>query len=326
MMFFNSIKDMFRPARDIIFTFVGYLYDFIRYFKYAGWRGKNRREVRDFRAAKIYHRLEKSLSFRRRDSNSGWGAAADLVKTLRESEKKYGSYTCHERIAIKVLADFVAAASNEEAGKYGSIIRFLEANRGFASDEGGVVSEGLISLQRGKLQDPEGFFLSRFSVRDFDSKEISNEDVERAIKLALKSPSVCNRRASFVYCIYSRAKIDSALSLQNGNRGFGHQIPCLLILCSDISAFDTHGERYQQWIDGGMFSMSIVWALHSLGIGSCCLNWSKGPLDDVKLRRLMNIKDEHTILMMLAVGLPREDLKACYSARLPVADFYEKLD
>src|SRR3546814_1994141 len=69
--------------------------------------------------------------------------------------------------------------------------------------------------------------------------------------------------------------IDRALSLQNGNRGFGHEIPCLLILCTDLSAFDTAGERYQHWIDGGMFSMSLVWALHALGYSSCCLNWSK---------------------------------------------------
>src|SRR3546814_20513526 len=89
-----------------------------------------------------------------------------------------------------------------------------------------------------------------------------------AVELALHSPSVCNRQASYVYCLQSREIIDRALSLQNGNRGFGHEIPCLLILCTDLSAFDTAGERYQHWIDGGMFSMSLVWALHALGYSS----------------------------------------------------------
>src|SRR3546814_8739546 len=89
-------------------------------------------------------------------------------------------------------------------------------------------------------------------------------------------------QASYVYCLQSREIIDRALSLQNGNRGFGHEIPCLLILCTDLSAFDTAGERYQHWIDGGMFSMSLVWALHALGYSSCCLNWSKTPSDGRK--------------------------------------------
>src|SRR5690606_13556159 len=165
-------------------------------------------------------------------------------------------------------------------------------------NEGGVLEKSMISLQKGKLIDPAVFFLSRSSIRDFSCSAISNETIEKAIVLALNTPSVCNRQASFIYCLNTRAEIDKVLSLQNGNRGFGHEIPCLLILCVDISAFDTAGERYQQWVDGGMFSMSIVWALHSLGLASCCLNWSKGPIDDLKLRKLVKIKNEHTVLMM----------------------------
>ena len=195
-----------------------------------------------------------------------------------------------------------------------------------SSDEGGVVEKSIASLQSGKLHDPESFFLSRFSVRDFDRKKVSNEDIEKAIVLALNTPSVCNRQASFVYYLNTRAEIDKALSLQNGNRGFGHEVPCLLILCADLSAFDTAGERYQPWIDGGMFSMSIIWALHSLGLTSCCLNWSKGPIDDLKLRKLIDIKNEHTVLMMLAVGFPNKKLKVCYSARKEVEAFYKNMD
>ena len=49
----------------------------------------------------------------------------------------------------------------------------------------------------------------------------------------------------------------------------------LLIIAMDLKAFVPAHERYQHWIDGGMFSMSIIYALHSLGLSSCCLNWSK---------------------------------------------------
>ncbi len=320
------INNMLRPIRDILYAFLGYLYDFYRYFKYAGWAFGGRASIRDYKAVKIYHRLEKSLSFRQRDAKSGWGAANDLVNHLQKAWGKSNSYTYHEKVGLKVLGDFIAVATIEDSREAEAIISFWERHKRSASDEGGVLEKNTALLQRGKLYNPEEFFASRFSVRDFHCKAVSNEDVEKAISLALNTPSVCNRQASFVYCLNTRSEIDRALSLQNGNRGFGHEVPCLLILCTDISAFDTAGERYQHWIDGGMFSMSIVWALHSLGLASCCLNWSKGPLDDMRLRKLINIKDEHTVLMMLAVGAPRENLKVCYSARRPVGDFYKILD
>lgn len=321
----HFIKNKLRPLRNIIFTLFGYLYDFYRYFKYAGWRLKSQMSVREYKPVKIYHRLEKSLSFRERNPNSGWSAAAELVDLLKKVKNDGKEFSYHEAIGLKVLGDFISLAI-VESREQKKIVAFWEHHKSSSSNEGGVLQKKSASLQDGILTDPEQFFSSRFSVRDFDSKRVLDSDVVRAIKLALNTPSVCNRQASFVYCLYSRAEIDKALSLQNGNQGFGHEIPCLLILCADLSAFDTAGERYQQWIDGGMFSMSLVWALHSLGLASCCLNWSKGPVDDIKLRSLVPIKDEHTVLMMLAVGMPREDLKICYSARKPIDSFYKNLD
>ncbi|WP_052185419.1 nitroreductase family protein [Halopseudomonas pelagia] len=322
----KNVKDALRPIRDIVSTYLGYQYDFYRYFRYAGWRLPSRYSVRDYKAAKIYHRLEKSLSFRNRDPESGWSAADDLVRHLKRSQAIKGGFTFHEKIGLKVLGDFIALAPVQQKQDRLGVIDFWQQHKDIASGQGGVLEKNLVSLQSGKLADPEAFFSSRVSVRDFSSEAVAKEDIEKALLLALNTPSVCNRQATFVYCLNARSDIDTALLLQNGNRGFGHEIPCLLILCADLSAFDTAGERYQHWIDGGMFSMSIIWALHSLGLSSCCLNWSKGPGDDLKLRKLIDIKDEHTVLMMLAVGVARENVKVCYSARKTVTDFYHYMD
>lgn len=321
----NFIKDLLRPLRDILYALFGYLYDFFRFFRYSGWRVKGRESVRDYKAVKVYHRLEKSLSFRNRDPDSGWGAAADLVNLLKKAKRSNNPFTYHESVGLKVLGDFIKIA-NVKNNQQKAIVKFWQDHMTDSLNKGGVIQKSSKSLRNGILEKPETFFSSRSSVRDFDSKVVLKDDIVRAIKLALNTPSVCNRQAWFVYCLYTRSEIDKALSLQNGNRGFGHEIPCLLIICADLSAFDTAGERYQQWIDGGMFSMSLVWALHSLGLASCCLNWSKGPVDDMKLRSLVPINEEHTVLMMLAVGMPREKIKVCYSARKPVDNFYRTLD
>src|SRR3546814_4434684 len=49
---------------------------------------------------------------------------------------------------------------------------------------------------------------------------------------------------------------------------------------------------YTTLFRSGMFSMSLVWALHALGYSSCCLNWSKTPSDDRKIRKMRS--EEHT--------------------------------
>jgi nitroreductase len=193
---------------------------------------------------------------------------------------------------------------------------------GVSPDVGGVRHVDAESLAKGCLPDPEEFFFSRCSVREFSDRPVKQEIVKRAVSLALKTPSVCNRQAWFVYHIDDQSIIGRCLELQNGNSGFGHKIKSLLIITSDLKAFDTGSERYQHWIDGGMFSMSLVYALHSLGVASCCLNWSKVVRDNIRIRKRLPIEPHHTIIMMLAIGYPSSNIKVCYSARRPLENVY----
>lgn len=318
----TSIKDRIRPTRDIIYAFFGFLYDFYRFFRFAGWRGFHAdNSKRDYKAVKIYHRLEKSLSFKIRKNSSGWGAVDDFIKLMKKSPNDLRGTQFHEPIGIKVVEDF-ANQSNDPPPE---VIRFINENKKGHITEGGTIDYSTEKLDLGKLENPENFFHSRYSVRSFKSTQVPQSTLERALNLALKTPSVCNRQAWKVYHLDKRDSIDRALSLQNGNRGFGHEIPCLLVIASDLKAFDTSGERYQHWIDGGMFSMSLILALHSLGLSSCCLNWSKGPIDDIKIRKIINIDSSHTIMMMLAVGFAQDELKVCYSARPPLTQVYKKI-
>lgn len=318
------IKNTIRPTRNVLCALLGFAYDFSRYARYGGWRGRRDSRKRDYKAVKTYHRLEKSLSFRERRQGSGWSAAGDLVRLLDRSAFDTATLGYHEVVGVKVLRDFVASAAGSGTPRP-DVSAFLERTT-LAPTEGGVIGLSAKDLLVGRLHDPERFFLSRHSVRDFKPVPVPHELVHRAVRLAMKAPSVCNRQAWHVYHLDRRESIDGALKWQNGNRGFGHEVPCLLIVTADLSAFDTHGERAQHWIDGGMFAMSLVWALHSLGLASCCLNWSRGPLDDLRLRKAVAISAAHTVIMMMAVGYASDELKVCYSARRPMQSILTHLD
>jgi hypothetical protein len=62
------------------------------------------------------------------------------------------------------------------------------------------------------------------------------------------------------------------------------------------------------------------------GLSACRLNWSCSGRNDLRLRRLVDIKHEHKVIMMLAVGLPREEIKVCASERRPLTEVYTRLE
>lgn len=314
----KAVKNRIRPYRDFFSSIYGYIYDLVRYLHYSGYRGYVSDDgKRDYKAVKIYHRLEKSLSFRERRSGAAWQAAEELIDLLSGKPEK-NRIGFHEGVAINVLNEY---AKISDGVNFPRNFNFCEIFSG--KDIGGILTRTSNELTQGVLSEPEKFFYSRHSIRDYADKRVSLDLIKRAVYLALKTPSVCNRQAWYVYYTDVRVKIDACLSLQNGNSGFGHEIPSLMIIAADLKAFDAAGERNQAWIDGGMFSMSIVYALHSLGLSSCCLNWSKTPRDDRRIRGILPVKEHHNIIMMISIGYPRDEIKVCASARKPLNSFFE---
>ena len=323
----QRLKVASRPTRAIVQASVGYLYDWQRFFMYGGWRSDvSDPRKRAYRAVKLYHSLEKSLSFGSRKEGSGWAVADELIALLEKS-KSSGTSGYQEMIAANVLMKFKEAEVGPVTHHRNQAITLLYEY--FCSSPvagGGCIEITEKELSRGVLDDPERYFLTRYSVRDFTDRRVAPEVIQRALRLALKTPSVCNRQAWHVYHTDEPSTIRDLLEFQKGCRGIEDKVPNLLMTAMDLRAFDSAGERYQHWIDGGMFSMSIVLALHALGVCSCCLNWSRSAGDDRKLRELFNIHPEHTVVMMIAVGYPNDPIRVCSSERWPLDEFHSSIN
>lgn len=160
----------------------------------------------------------------------------------------------------------------------------------------------------------EGMFLSRHSIRNFDSWIPDSRALERAVELALHTPSVCNRQAWRVH-FYRGVSVRRILALHHGSGGFADTVPCVGVITVDSRLFAGVGERNQRWIDGGLFAMSLVWALHGLGLGTCMLNWSRGVHDSDRLRRVAEIGESWEIVALVAVGRPAVGARATRSPR-----------
>ncbi|WP_311747226.1 nitroreductase family protein [Proteus terrae] len=324
----NRIK----PIGRLIKYLSGALYDFNRFFKYGGWKiDLKNKDERNYYVVKIYHSLEKSMSFTNHKVNSGW-TNAKLLTIALEAAITYQNIGFHDKIGYLVLLEFLdknKSAEDTELKKY--VLNKID----YISDaiklkdtieEYGVKNMSSEALDGSSHIHPELFFRSRNSVREFSKKEIPDSLINKAIQLSLKTPSACNRQSWHIYHLTNEYDIKNALKYQSGNKGFNNKISNLLIICSDLKAFNPGGERYQHWIDGGMYAMSLVYSLHSMGISSCCLNWSCQAKQDLQLRReFPSILKNHTIIMMLAIGYPENNNKICVSPRRPLHEIYTRL-
>jgi len=163
---------------------------------------------------------------------------------------------------------------------------------------------------------------ARRSVRNFDPTPVPSNLIEQAVQLAQLSPSACNRQPCRVYVLTDEKLKAAALLFQNGNRGFGHLAPVVLIITSDQCCFFDASERIQPYIDGGLFSMSLCLGLTSLGLASCCLNWCVPPKNDLAVHKLIGIPESERIIMMMAVGYAPDQ---CIVPRSPRRDLSEVL-
>jgi nitroreductase len=159
------------------------------------------------------------------------------------------------------------------------------------------------------------FCLSRYSVRNYTDQEIPLPVLYDCIELAQKSPSFCNRQPNRVHIVKSPEKKTQILEIQNGNRGFGHLAETLLIISSVISTTKDIHERNENHLNGGLFIMTLLNALHFNRIGACSLNWSVSNDKDMKIREILNIPENEVVLMIIACGYVPEKLSIASSPR-----------
>ena len=165
------------------------------------------------------------------------------------------------------------------------------------------------------------FFATRRSIRDFDVSRVpALEDLVGAVELARNTPSVCNRQGFRVHIYRDRPTIDRILQIQGGATGFNDTVPTVAVVTARRALFVGPMERNQRWVDGGLFAMTLVWAFHAIGLGTCMLNWSMGLRSSDRLRAAADIPDGEDIVVLLAIGHPRSGARVARSEKRSISD------
>jgi nitroreductase len=291
-------------------------------------RARRRRTSLEATLIKYYHAIEKGLALAEPRPGFGRQHIETLLDRTAEYVRQYRSDHTVARL-LNVLGEY--REFHERHGvDLGWLLPRLQALR--AQAEGGPHSSegGTRPLERSAVQaatriDFTRFVEHRYSVRQFSREPVTDASIVQAVQLARRTPSVCNRESGHVFVASSQEVKARLLALQNGNRGFGVQADKVLVITSRMETFLTVGERYQCWIDGGMFAMSLIYALHAQAVGTCCLNWSVEPAADMALKRVAGIPAGHAVIMLLAVGHLPEKLRVAQSPRRPLDEVLHHL-
>ncbi|MGI9916054.1 nitroreductase family protein [Vibrio owensii] len=302
------------------------LYDYSRYKKYFSSEVSECKTERQLASWILQdkHRIEKGLSLPKPRYNFGKLVIKRLVVNLEQYQNLYekheayyfgvGAIKAYEQYHMQHNVDLEAWFYQEKKK-----INQTDINNKLCDSVG-------LGRRTDKTMEYKEFFedfsSSRHSCRYFDvEKKILDEDIKNVVELSITAPSVCNRQHWHVH-IYTGSKKNEILGLQNGNTGFTENIPYIAVITSDIQAFYTQDERNQPYIDGGIFSMNFMYALHSKGFGACALNWCNSLVVDKKFHKITKVPDSQVVIMIVAFGLPHKDESYAKSPRMPVDNFY----
>ena len=121
-----------------------------------------------------------------------------------------------------------------------------------------------------------------------------------------------------VYAFNHYDTVQTLLEYQAGNAGFRPEIRTLFIVTADMAQMNLIGERYQGWIDGGIFAQTLALAIHAEGLGACFLNWSVEKEVDMALRAKVGIPDNELVITFMSAGHLKDSFRVPVSPRKPL--------
>lgn len=256
-------------------------------------------EQYDASITRLYHTIEKGLSYR--DYRAGFGKknVDKLISTLEDYSKKYDTTSFFYETALACLHRYIE--KNRDNGfvdeKLESRIRNLPGKENHLG--------GCIEFEPASMNMQAAFIdvlSNRHSVREFTEEPVDVELLKSAIGIAQHTPSACNRQGWKARIIATNSIVQSVLQNQSGNRGFGEKIDKLIIVTSDLRYFQKDREIFQAYIDGGMYAENIINSLEVYGIGSIPLSASLLPDQEKNIRRIIGIADAEVLVLLIGVG------------------------
>lgn len=271
------------------------------------------------------HSIEKGLSISNPRLGFGHSKQLEMLKLI-DRLKNIDNPLCRTSCSMAYASLFTYVNYHKEKGFTDSCIetlqQFLKNNEdiSMSKEDGGILSFGIEDLNY-DLETIKKLFYTRHSIRDFDSSEVDYGLVEKAIVLAQRCPSACNRQGTRVYVIKTSRAKECLVNWLNGIGGFQKEVKGYLLVTSKVSMYRKE-EYYQHIVSSSIFTGYLTLALHAYKIGACVIQrvpiWNHGW--DV-VRRQLDIPEDEQVICAIGIGNIKQNCSVPVSHRLPLDIF-----
>ena len=146
------------------------------------------------------------------------------------------------------------------------------------------------------------------------------DDVKAAVEMAKYSASACNRQYIKLHFYPSGKMRDNVIHYALGKGGLYLDGVNTFIVTFDVNGLSGIGERNQGYFNAGLYSTNLVNAFHSLGIGTCFIQFANSVKDEDDLKRKNEIPEYERIAVILFAGYYDEKSIFAVSPRKNVSE------
>lgn len=267
------------------------------------------------------HVLEKGITMPSRRLGFGYQKVRSLILHCNQWINEYGWESNALKFAISDLKEYKKNHDEGETLLPDDIIDGI--NRLTSKLKNEEFLESFVTTSEdyfSKTASFEELAKQRHSVRNYSSEPISVDRVIEAVRLAQTAPSACNRQGVRVKIINSKEKLSKVIALQNGNRGFGQLADKMILLTFEQGAIE-YEYRASGYIDIGIFTMNLLYALHEMKICACTLNAHLTIAQMANLREIVGYSDTEIPVVFIMIGnAPQGKFMIARSRRLDLND------
>ena len=292
---------------------------------------RDNRETKEqlcYNALLLAHALEKGMSFEHLRP-FGKEKIQDISESIEKLEK-IGNFESESAfvITINTLREY---ANIYEQHQWNDKPEYLKVKKILNKySKIGKINAGVKTLSKDEIMensiDYEKFLSGRHSIRRFASKRLSEKDIIKAVKIAKLTPSACNRQMIKVYSAKTKEADDAIKTTIRGNlSGFDIDSAHSLVVTFDTSAWRGAYERNQGYLNAGLFTMNLINAMHSLGIGSCLCEFQQPIKKEILLKKTLNIPECERVAVCIMAGYYLDENKVYMSPRIATEEIYREV-
>ncbi len=266
------------------------------------------------------HRLEKGLIMRPRRAVF---AEDYILETVRSYVLNYEALESTELAWARQVLDLYFSVVTDNADVRSDIAKARQLFLA-TSLEAKPATEPAIPYAYAELPAPQVQYQQfmalcqrRRSVRWFLPDAVPQSLLEEAVQAAALAPSACNRQP-FQFIQLEGADAATVAGFAMGTTGFAQQIPTLLVVLGDLSAYPAERDRHVIYIDGALAGMQLMLALDTLGLASCPINWPDVEVLERKMDAYLKLQPWQRPVMLIAIGYPDPTGGIAYSAKKTV--------